>query len=357
MAMSAEEIRGLEESQQSSGGELPDLFFLTAAKGVALEHMQTSLVEGVSLERFDALQDVYADLEQHVEDGVVYAWGARPGDRAEQKWKRLKPGDIALIYGPDKQFPYWGRVYAKTRSESVARDIWGEKDGELWECMYFLDPVAPWGADCRPVVRALGYNPRFHPRGFEIPSGKVQRSIRRKHGTLVQFLASLGAESAQTSGSAPRQAPGDLRGPGEDPAVIALDGATDKETIGKYRAEQKELRGQLVGGRLTDSCALCERELPVRFLRVAHVKRRSECSDEERAQLSNLMLACTFGCDHLFELGYIYVDSAGTIRRTPGRVATPDLDVLIFPLEGRPTRAHNERSSSYFAWHRTRLVV
>jgi hypothetical protein len=359
MAVGAEEIRGLEEGQQLRGGKPPQLFFIAAAKGLAAEHMQTSLIAGVPLSQLASLSNVYPELEQHADGGVVYAWGARPGDRAEKKWERLKAGDICLIYTGEQRFSYWGRVYAKTRSDAVARAIWGEHKGEIWECMYFLDPVADFDAECLPVVTALDYKEKFFPRGFEIPSKTVQQEIRDKHGTLIQFLASFGVPSAQTSQPEPSgvgtDEPGS--GPGEDPAILLLDGATDSETMAKVRVEQQKLRLKLLGKKRSAKCALCSRELPVTLLRAAHIKKRSECTDEERAQLDNVMLACAMGCDYLFELGFVYIDTEGIIRRTPGRETTPDLDSLIAALERRLCPAHAESSETHFAWHRSKLLA
>src|SRR6202044_571950 len=134
------------------------------------------------------------------DDGLVYAWGARPGDRAEQKWERLSPGDVCLICAGEQRFSHWGRVYAKTRSEALSRAIWGEHDGDIWECMYFLYPVATLDPPRVAVVTALGYKDNFIPQGFEIPNESVQQKVRREHSTLMQLLEGLGAPSASASG-------------------------------------------------------------------------------------------------------------------------------------------------------------
>ena len=95
------------------------LFFFTAAGALASKHLQTSLRDGIQLDMFEPLTDVYPQLQRHAVGDRVYAWGARPGQAAEKKWERLNPGDIALIYS-DGRFPLWGRVYAKARSTERA---------------------------------------------------------------------------------------------------------------------------------------------------------------------------------------------------------------------------------------------
>jgi len=93
----------------------------------------------------------------------------------------------------------------------------------------------------------------------------------------------------------------------------------------------------------------------VNCLQAAHIKKRSEYRDIERLELSNLMLACTFGCDHLFGLGSIYVDTDGLVQRAVGRRLTPALDSVIAVLEKRSCEAHSEKSEQYSAWHRSHL--
>lgn len=52
----------------------------------------------------------------------------------------------------------------------------------------------------------------------------------------------------------------------------------------------------------------------MRFLWAAHIKKRSLCADHERRQLSDIaMAACLFGCDALFEHGFITVSHDGII--------------------------------------------
>jgi hypothetical protein len=137
-----------------------------------------------------------------------------------------------------------------------------------------------------------------------------------------------------------------------DPALLLLDGDLDVPSLVKARREQGKARTRVLAGRTTVQCELCGLILPAPCCRLAHVKRRSACSGLERRQLKNLMLACALGCDHLFELGYVYVDSAGRIRRSPQMATTPDLDIAVSALAGRACLAHDSASEPFFAWHR-----
>lgn len=141
-------------------------------------------------------------------------------------------------------------------------------------------------------------------------------------------------------------------GAGEDPALLLLEGELDARVPTKVRREQAKLRARLMGTRAAMECSICDRVLPVACLRAAHIKKRSKCTAQERRQMSNLMIACTLGCDHLFELGHIYVDARGKIRVRRRPSTTPDLAAVTAALAGKTCKAHTRASAPYFAWHR-----
>jgi hypothetical protein len=121
------------------------------------------------------------------------------------------------------------------------------------------------------------------------------------------------------------------------------------------RGEQQHLRQRLLGGQETARCALCDDEFPSSFLVAAHLKRRSNCTDQERRDTANIaMLACLFGCDKLFEDGYLCVED-GTIR-VRGTSPKP-ISTKLESLRGRASAAFTEESRAYFEWHRTNVFV
>lgn len=171
--------------------EREKLFFFTASSKLAAHHMQISLIDGIPLETVSSIVDLAGRFNRHARAGRVFAWGARPGSAAEQKWDRLNAGDIGLVYA-DGEFAYWGRVYAKARSEEVARRVWGEDEsGQIWECMFFLDPVERFGVPREELVTALGYQANYIPQGFEIPGAEAQSRVLNHHPVLMGFLDSV----------------------------------------------------------------------------------------------------------------------------------------------------------------------
>ncbi|MGW4963203.1 hypothetical protein ACWEPL_38805 [Nonomuraea sp. NPDC004186] len=139
--------------------------------------------------------------------------------------------------------------------------------------------------------------------------------------------------------------------PAEPQEALTYEGDLNRPVTAAQRREQSALRQLLFGSAIIATCALCGEAYPVRFLVAAHIKMRSLCSDEERRDLSNIaMPACQFGCDALYEAGYISVGQDGTIV-----ASTPEADGALADrlndLAGRPCLSFSENSRRYFEWH------
>jgi hypothetical protein len=133
-------------------------------------------------------------------------------------------------------------------------------------------------------------------------------------------------------------------------------GETDAVTIGLRRREQARLRAYLLGRRAAAGCDICGRELPAALLVAAHIVPRAVSDNEHRKDFASIaMLACSLGCDDLFERGYLFVDDAGVVRG--GRAAeTSSLASAVDQLTSSVCTAHNERTAAAFAAH-ARLVL
>lgn len=133
--------------------------------------------------------------------------------------------------------------------------------------------------------------------------------------------------------------------------VEFFSGPTDDWSLRMIRREQGILRGALgIGtgdGTRLHPCGLCGRELPERLLIAAHVKPRSNCSEAERVDIpSVVMIACSLGCDALYEHGYISVGKEGTI------LASCEGGVDLSAYRGRHAPAWRTDRDKYFEWHR-----
>lgn len=140
------------------------------------------------------------------------------------------------------------------------------------------------------------------------------------------------------------------------PAALNIEGELEQVVTVKQRKEQNKLRAAKLNGAEAAPCVLCGRELPVRHLRAAHIKKRSECSNEEKLNLDNVMLACV-ECDALFELGDISVDDTGIITTGKSTTTTDDLDTSVNSLIGKICTAFSTASAPFFAHRRAAHAV
>ena len=119
------------------------------------------------------------------------------------------------------------------------------------------------------------------------------------------------------------------------------------------RAEQGVLRSLLVRDVTVAACALCGMTYPVGLLVAAHIKPRASCTDQEKRDLPAIaMLACRFGCDELYERGYIGVAANGEILTAPPKQLTGDLEIRLSEYDNLRCAIIGVTNEEYFRWHR-----
>jgi hypothetical protein len=228
------------------------------------------------------------------------------------------------------------------------------QEGSLWRVTqsYHHDTGKLWPAS--PSKPNESYPHRFGIEEVERLHAISRSTIELVGMDAMHYSANIGGLPVPVLQGAPVISTVGPPEPGEtdDPAILAIGGDLDATVLTSVRREQRKLRAVLLGGASTAECSLCGRSLPVDCIRTAHVKKRSQCSEQERRDLENIMRACTLGCDHLFELGYIYVGGDGTVHSVPQAGSSAALSAALASLDGRICTAHTASSGKYFAWHR-----
>jgi hypothetical protein len=202
------------------------------------------------------------------------------------------------------------------------------------------------------------------PGGQPVPVADVQRGLDRlvAEKNVVISVDVLGHRSSFV-GAVLATLPGATFA--ANPRRVVLGEVQDAEVVGKsfvdldgvaevkVRREQRYLRDQLLHGREAAPCALCGDTYPKPFLVAAHIKKRAECTDDERRDVDHVaMLACTFGCDSLYENGWITVDGSGVIHSSSHDTSRGRLAAHLRTLDGHRCQAHGPSSARYFEWHR-----
>ena len=127
----------------------------------------------------------------------------------------------------------------------------------------------------------------------------------------------------------------------------------DRDSTVKRRKEQSFLRAYLLGNASAGTCVICKHLFPFDMLVAAHLKKRSECSTEERMDFGNVAaLMCKTGCDGLYENGYISVKE-GIVVTTKRRAKAAKVNHVISEVVGNQV-ANWPRGAKYYEWHHSK---
>lgn len=309
------------------------------ASAASKQHFKDTIETPVVIQQHAAKLDpaVLRELLVLFPDGLVPMWGVTPGRRNVNvgKYARAQKGD-AVVFAADNEFFAAGAIAFKLRNPGLARVLWGEtEDGQTWEYMYALDDIRPVGVPYRTFGEAVGYLEGWVPQGFNVLDDDRSR----------RAMAAFGLHSDRQ--------PAAVQPDEFAEAVRRFDGEVDAAAVAQRRLEQDFIRSALMPTSV-GRCHLCGESFPREFLVAAHIKKRAVCSFEEKTDIPSIaMAACAFGCDDLFERGYLTVDADGVVRGAPdglpeGTVAR----ARVRELEGRRFGGEMGPRASYFQWHR-----
>jgi hypothetical protein len=199
--------------------------------------------------------------------------------------------------------------------------------------MFALDELRRFRVPYAEFNEVVGYNQTFVPQGFSV--------LDATRSALVFDWLSLQSD---------RHPPAVTREQIES-ALAGLHGETERAVAGTQRLEQSFLRRALMP-ETSARCTLCGEEFPVEFLVAAHVKKRSECTNDERLDIPAIgMPACKFGCDALYEAGYLGVDEAGSVVVSRWAPRDSVSRRYLHRYAGRSAGTDFDLRRVYFDWH------
>ncbi|MFB3164723.1 HNH endonuclease [Neobacillus sp. 179-J 1A1 HS] len=309
----------------------------------AREHYVDTLLRPVDILRIKPFvsQDEFNHLQELYPNGLVPTWGVTPGvnNVNANKWSKIQPADVTF-FSANKILYSYGFVTFKIHNKPLSQHLWGfNSKGETWEYIYFLDQIRDHDIPVSLFNKIVGYSENYLVQGFTVLD-------EDKSSTLLGYF-DLESETAlqPVSDEEYRE------------IVESFDlAALDIEGKSKSRAEQGFLRKTLFGNRTIGTCGICGKEYPISFLVAAHIKKRSFCTNEEKLDYKNIVMPmCKFGCDDLFEKGYITVNNGKVIVNN--KIITAPLNSYLNSIEGRECEYWNKSTNKYFEWHRNHHSV
>ena len=274
-----------------------------------------------------------AKLRSIYPDGKLKIWGVTKGKNGANrgKWDRIEVGDVTLFSAKKRIFAT-GVTTHKLINKELALHLWDTDDsGETWELIYFISEIKDQDIPQSVVNDLLGYDPKYVIQGFNVLDETKSEN----------FLSSFELISELHQ---PTYTP-------EQHIEKYVGKSLEKRTETQARLEQSSLRKILLKGASKADCSICGNQFPEQFLVAAHIKKRANCTDEEKRDLHNIAcLMCKFGCDDLYERGAISVVQ-GTVVVLKSFEVFPEMNAYLEKLKGRTCSVWNELNKNYFEWH------
>jgi hypothetical protein len=266
-------------------------------------------------------------------DGKIPMWGVTPGVTGgnQSKWEKVELGALVL-FSADNKIYGCGVVAAKFHNKALAKHLWGvDSNGATWEWMYALAEVRSLDISYRDFNKSVGYKLNYVIQGFNVLDETKSQAFMDAfdlHGKRLEWPPN----------------PQDVN------RAIKEFEELDRKFQAVQRVEQSALREHLLHGHKSGNCLLCGRTFHAHFLVAAHIKKRSECTDSQKRDLRNIgMLNCKFGCDELYERGYISVDGQGRVVKSSRLVSPVEREYMnstvLTQIDVSVSR------EGYFAWH------
>jgi len=292
------------------------------------------LEKHLTSDQVNEIKEIYSGEEPQV-------WGCKNGETGSTKrqYEKLSKGDLVLFYR-DWKFIAKTEVTFLLNNKELATQLWGRTD---FENIYFVSsyeniniPVETINMAVYPKNSTLLEDYRYPLMGFKVLNASQSEAV------LDILNVDVGSHLKNYS-----------KNEYEKAIKLDLEGQLDRSSNGTSRVEQGYLRKILFGKSVFAKCACCGEKLPTSMLWTAHIKKRSMCSYEEKINTRIVMPMCKFGCDTLFEDGFISVDSNGEFidLKVPESRVTKKIKKYISEVVGNKCNYWDEETKMFFKWH------
>ncbi len=282
-----------------------------------------SISQFLNDKELDELKEIYPQ-------GQVAIWGVTPSQST--KWERIQAGDITLLAKEGAVFASAVTTY-KIHSHALASQLWGfDNKGNTWEYIYFLSEVKNQHIPYKELNKVIPYNENYVIQGFSLLDEEKSINVLKAFDLESEtYFPNIDIEEL----------------------LKELENEDNLETKSTTtgRKEQKAIRRLMFRNKPTGTCCICNKEYPVKFLWAAHIKKRAKCSLDEKKDLENIAAPmCKFGCDELYEKGYIGVKD-GSVTQIKDDELTDNLQSYINSIADNSCSSWNDNTKHYFDWH------
>ena len=298
------------------------------------EHYNDTIENQVDLKYISKFlnQEEIKDLSNIYSNAKCFIWGVTSGGNNFTKWTRIEKGDVTLFSRDGVIYSSAVTTY-KLINKELATHLWDYNDkGQTWENIYFVDEIRSHNIPYLSFNRAAGYKDNYVIQGFNVLDEEKSNNILEEFG----LESSIYIESINKQNYSEK--------------VLPFLDKTEREFVSKRRLEQGYLRKALFKNKSNIECSCCGKNFPVSFVWCSHIKKRNFCSLDEKNDINVVTPMCKFGCDDLFEKGFISVNSEGKIVQLK-KVQNQNIKAYIDGILKNRVINYSDSNSKYFEWH------
>ncbi len=261
--------------------------------------------------------------------------GATGGNKS--KWDRITQGDVTLLASEGRVFASATTTY-KTHNVDLAKHLWGvDKKNQTWEYIYFVSEVTKLDIPYAELNAVIPYAENYIIRAFSVLNEEKSNNVLSAFNLFSETYYPDIDLSAYLK-------------------LLHEEDSLDSKSLSYSRREQATLRRILFENKSNAACCICQQSYPVKFLVAAHIKMRSRCTLIEKKDFKNIVAPmCKFGCDELYEKGYIGVVNS-YVKSLQKEPSTDVIASYIKNIIGNQCSYWGETTEEYFNWHASRHV-
>ncbi|MEC1628645.1 helix-turn-helix domain-containing protein [Bacillus paranthracis] len=338
-------VKGLDSLVENTGVFRKNIrIILQPASKPAKENYEKTILNTVSYEVLEKhlTQSQIEELKEIYDGEEPKVWAvtdAQDGGNKAQ-YKKISVGDLALFYGNSRYYSQMEIAYL-AENNTLGQELWGD---EGFVNFYFVTNVKSIDVPVELVNKAL------HPGKFSNLKDYRYSLNRFRVEGVSSSERILDILDVDVSSNLVEYSEKEFK----DAVMLDIKGTLDIVSKRASRVEQGYLRKKLFGKKVFSVCACCGEKLPTSMLIASHIKKRSLCNDDEKLNTRIVIPLCKFGCDTLFEEGYIGVNDSGEfvhLENANPLKTTSRVKAYIDSVVGNKCSYWDDQTKGFFKWH------